>query len=95
MTAGRGFIQEHSPERRRAIIAEFEATWQDYPSASAAAREIATNWGIGRTTITGCLEDEGKWPSATVHQLKRLQRENERLRKENARLRAQIVGSND
>lgn len=90
MAEKRGFIQEHSAELRQQVVAEFVATWQDYSSASAAAKEIAAAYGVGRTTLTGWLEQEDKWPSATVHQLKRLQRENARLREENARLRAQL-----
>lgn len=94
MSEKRGFIQEHSPELRAAIIAEFVATWQDYSSASAAAKEIAAAHSIGRTTLTGWLEQEDKWPSTTVHQLRRLQRENTRLRQENARLRQQLEARN-
>jgi hypothetical protein len=87
---GKGFIQEHDQEIRDNAIAEFVDTWQEYSSASAAAREIAAAHKVGRTTLTGWLEQEDKWPSATVHQLRRLQRENARLREENAELRKQL-----
>ena len=96
MTTGRkGFIQEHDQEIRDNAITAFVDTWQDYSSASAAAREIAAAHGVGRTTLTGWLEQEDKWPSATVHQLRRLQRENARLRKENAKLREQLSAKNN
>lgn len=89
-----GFVSPFDETTKRQAMAEFEETWQEYSSASAAAKAIAKDWGMGRTTLTEWLQEENLWPSPTVKQVQHLQREitrlkkrNELLQEENARLR--------
>ena len=89
-----GFVSPFDESTKRQAMAEFEETWKEYSSASAAAKAIAKDWGMGRTTLTEWLQEENLWPSPTVKQIQHLQREinrlkrrNEHLQEENERLR--------
>lgn len=85
-----GFASPIDDSIRQNAIEEFQHTWQEYSSASAAAKAIAVTWGIGRTTLTEWLQDENLWPSATIKQVQRLQREVQRLKKRNKFLEEQL-----
>ncbi|WP_297667675.1 hypothetical protein [uncultured Corynebacterium sp.] len=82
MAEFKGFIKPHAPSVREGAVKEFAESWGNYSSPSAAVRDIASRWGVGRTTLTEWLHDEGKWPRTTVGQLRRLQRENQALREQ-------------
>jgi hypothetical protein len=70
-------------------MAEFEDTWADYNSATAAAIDIASRYGIGKTTLVDWLRVEDRWP-ATARRLTALERENARLRRINEQLRLEV-----
>lgn len=90
MAEVKGFIKPHAPSVREGAVCEFAETWGDYSSPSAAVRDIASRWGVGRTTLTEWLHDEGKWPNATVDELRRVEQENQRLRLEIQALQARL-----
>lgn len=71
-------------------MAEFDTTWADYNSATAAATDIALRFGIGKTTLVDWLRTEDRWP-ATARRLTSLERENARLRRMNDMLRARLA----
>lgn len=85
-----GFASPFDESVRRKAIEEFQETWQEYSSASAAAKAIAKVWGMGRTTLTEWLQEENLWPSATVKQVQELQREIKRLMRRNEFLEAEL-----
>lgn len=60
-----GFVSPFDDSVRRQAITEFQETWQEYSSASAAAKAIAKDWGMGRTTLTEWLQEEK--PLALTH----------------------------
>ena len=89
MTRPRGVASQCEPSIREGAMEDFDAHWRKYSSPSAAAKMIGRKWGIGRTTLTEWLQDEGRWPRATlaqVRQLKQLEEENDRLKKQLAEL---------
>lgn len=67
-------------------MAQFEDEWHLYSSPSAAARAIAGEWGIGRTTLAEWLQDEGRWPRPTLNEV----RQNRVLIKQVESLRARV-----
>ncbi|MCQ4626176.1 hypothetical protein KBX18_11580 [Corynebacterium sp. CCUG 69979] len=77
----------HPTSVREGSMAQFVETWQEYSSPSAAAAAVAKSWGIGRTTLSQWLRDEGKWPHTRVSANLRLAAENRALRKELNRLK--------
>lgn len=77
-----GFINPHDRAVRDGALKEFEASWRQYSSPTAAVKAIAMTWGIGRTTLTEWVHDAGKWPQATIAQIRRLEMENLALRRQ-------------
>jgi len=57
-----GFVSPFDESTKRQAMAEFEETWKEYSSASAAAKAIAKDWGMGRTTLTEWLQEENLCP---------------------------------
>ncbi|TVS26982.1 hypothetical protein EKI59_09770 [Corynebacterium sanguinis] len=86
MREERGFIRPHAEEVREGAMGDFEENWHRFSSPSAAAREIAAVWGVGRTTLTEWLQSEGRWPRATLAEVRR----SRMLADENRRLRAML-----
>lgn len=68
--SGRGFIKPHDEEVRAGAMAQFEEEWHLFTSPSAAARQIAAEWEIGRTTLTQWLQEEGRWPRPTLNEVR-------------------------
>lgn len=58
---------------------EFEGTWVDYTSPTAAAIAVAKKWGVGKTTLVDWLRDADRWPTQRTAAY---QREILRLRKQ-------------
>lgn len=69
---------------REAAIRQFMATWQDYPTVSAAVVEVAQMHEVGRTTLQEWLMADDLWPSPR-RRVVWLEREIARLQEQLAR----------
>ena len=67
--------------RKEQAMDEFEETWADYTSPTAAAIAVARTRGIGKTTLVDWLRAEDRWPTQRTAAYER----------EIARLRKRIV----
>lgn len=50
---------------------EFEDTWLDYTSPTAAAVDVARRWGVGKTTLVDWLRSAERWPTQRAASLQR------------------------
>lgn len=82
----RGFINPHDASTRAGAVAQFEDEWHLYSSPSAAVREIAAEWGVGRTTLAEWVQQEGCWPRPTLNEV----RQNRVLLKQVEALRVRV-----
>lgn len=60
---------------------EFDDTWLDYTSPTAAAVDVARRWGVGKTTLVDWLRSAERWPTQRAASLQReVMRLRERVR---------------
>lgn len=50
---------------------EFEDTWLDYTSPTAAAVDVARRFDVGKTTLVDWLRADDRWPTQRVTSLER------------------------
>lgn len=50
---------------------EFEDTWLNYTSPTAAAVDVARRWGVGKTTLVDWLRSAERWPTQRAASLQR------------------------